>query len=131
MPANPSKNTSVQPIPVRQATAPKRFRNKYAPKRVAPPPPKMKSRKKQGKVLNDSEHYAVPSPYIEPIPSQKAQVSPQTNESVYDIPKRQLLHMKRWGRKKSKNTEYKEIDVTKVQPPNPYAELTVKDKEAR
>lgn len=101
-----------KPLPSGKKVQPKRVQ----PKRVAPPPPKKDKRKKQNKTSANSDGYAEPSPYLQPISTVGAQGSPTEKERVYDVPKRQRK-WKRWN-------IYKEIDVSKVQPPNQYADLT-------
>ena len=120
LPSDSSGSIQHAPVTMRPAVPPLKpvpIRKTATPKRIAPPPPKKSKRKKQNK-MSVNTTYDVPAPYLEPISSTGAQQSPRENERVYDVPKRQ--------RKWKKWHVYKEIDVSKVQPPNPYADLAIK-----
>ena len=120
LPSDSSGSIQQAPVTARPAVPPMKpvpVHKKVKPKRVAPPPPKKSKKKKQNKM---STVYDVPpSPYLEPVSSAGAQQSPRENERVYDVPKRQRKWMK-WP------NNYKEIDVSKVNPPNPYADLVIR-----
>ena len=104
-----NRKETIRPVPVAPVKLKKMSR--FRPKRIAPPPPKMNKRKKlrRNRYEDDTVVYAVPSPYPAPVGGAK--------DSGYDVPRKskwRIPHI------------YKAIDVSRVQPPSPYADLKVK-----
>ncbi len=106
-----NRKETIRPVPVAPVKLKKMSR--FRPKRIAPPPPKMNKRKKlrRNKYEDDAVVYAVPSPYPAPVGGDK--------DSGYDVP---MARKSKWRIPHI----YKAIDVAKVKPPSPYADLKIK-----
>lgn len=93
---NANPENSNQPISVESPTSPAQTKAKITPKRAAPAPPKGKKKKKEQK------------DHLKPTPAE------------YAVP------ISSWfGKKKTQNSPYKELNLSQLQAPNPYDKPTV------